>query len=80
MATENPSYTMDKTTAERRRERPHWVLDDAVYSIAASVPEPDPYLHDLLAASIEDCRALTGPARNVEPTVEVTAPQGASSS
>jgi biopolymer transport protein ExbB/TolQ len=35
MATENPTYTMDKTTAERRRERPHWVLDDAVYSIAA---------------------------------------------
>lgn len=52
----------------------------AVYSIAASVPEPDPHLHDLLAASIEDCRALTGSARNTEPAVEVTAPQGASSS
>jgi biopolymer transport protein ExbB/TolQ len=35
MATENPSYTTEKTTAERRRERPHWVLDDAVYSISA---------------------------------------------
>ena len=36
MATENnPPYAMDKTTAERRRERPHWVLDDAVYSISA---------------------------------------------
>jgi biopolymer transport protein ExbB/TolQ len=35
MATENPSYSMEKTSAERRRERPHWVLDDAVYSIAA---------------------------------------------
>src|SRR5687768_1559562 len=36
MATENnPPYTLDKTTAERRRERPHWVLDDAVYSISA---------------------------------------------
>src|SRR3954463_6617705 len=35
MATENPTYTMDKTTAERRQERPHWVLDDAVYSISA---------------------------------------------
>jgi biopolymer transport protein ExbB/TolQ len=34
MATE-PAYTMEKTSAERRRERPHWVLDDAVYSIAA---------------------------------------------
>jgi len=33
MATD-PTY-MEKTTAERRRERPHWVLDDAVYSIAA---------------------------------------------
>jgi biopolymer transport protein ExbB/TolQ len=31
----NPPYTLDKTTAERRRERPHWVLDDAVYSISA---------------------------------------------
>jgi biopolymer transport protein ExbB/TolQ len=35
MATENPTFTTEKTTAERRRERPHWVLDDAVYSIAA---------------------------------------------
>ena len=35
MATENPSFSMEKTTAERRRERPHWVLDDAVYSISA---------------------------------------------
>jgi biopolymer transport protein ExbB/TolQ len=36
MATENnPPYALDKTTAERRRERPHWVLDDAVYSISA---------------------------------------------
>src|ERR1041384_5663929 len=37
MATENnaPSFTNEKTTAERRRERPHWVLDDAVYSISA---------------------------------------------
>jgi len=26
---------MDKTTAEKRTERPHWVLDDAVYSISA---------------------------------------------
>jgi biopolymer transport protein ExbB/TolQ len=34
MATD-PTFTMEKTTAERRRERPHWVLDDAVYSIAA---------------------------------------------
>jgi biopolymer transport protein ExbB/TolQ len=34
MATD-PTYTMEKTTADRRRERPHWVLDDAVYSIAA---------------------------------------------
>src|SRR3954466_3193922 len=35
MATENnPIYAVEKTTAERR-ERPHWVLDDAVYSIAA---------------------------------------------
>ena len=35
MATENAPLSMDKTTAERRRERPHWVLDDAVYSISA---------------------------------------------
>jgi biopolymer transport protein ExbB/TolQ len=36
MATENnPPYSLDKTSAERRRERPHWVLDDAVYSISA---------------------------------------------
>jgi biopolymer transport protein ExbB/TolQ len=34
MATD-PTYTMEKTTADRRRERPHWVLDDAVYSISA---------------------------------------------
>jgi biopolymer transport protein ExbB/TolQ len=34
MATD-PAYTVEKTTAESRRERPHWVLDDAVYSIAA---------------------------------------------
>jgi len=34
MATEN-APPMDKTTAERRTERPHWVLDDAVYSISA---------------------------------------------
>jgi biopolymer transport protein ExbB/TolQ len=31
----NPPYSLEKTTAERRRERPHWVLDDAVYSISA---------------------------------------------
>ena len=36
MATENnPPFSLEKTTAERRRERPHWVLDDAVYSISA---------------------------------------------
>lgn len=35
MATENSPFTVEKTTAERRRERPHWVLDDAVYSISA---------------------------------------------
>jgi biopolymer transport protein ExbB/TolQ len=36
MATENnPPYSLEKTIAEKRRERPHWVLDDAVYSIAA---------------------------------------------
>src|SRR5262245_51731428 len=36
MATENnPTYSTEKTTAERRAERPHWVLDDAVYSISA---------------------------------------------
>jgi biopolymer transport protein ExbB/TolQ len=34
MATENAPL-MDKATAERRTERPHWVLDDAVYSISA---------------------------------------------
>jgi biopolymer transport protein ExbB/TolQ len=34
MATENnPPYS--PTTAQQRRDRPHWVLDDAVYSIAA---------------------------------------------
>ena len=36
MATENnPPYSLEKNTAERRNERPHWVLDDAVYSISA---------------------------------------------
>ena len=35
MATENAPLSLDKTTAEKRRERPHWVLDDAVYSISA---------------------------------------------
>jgi biopolymer transport protein ExbB/TolQ len=35
MATENASYAVEKTTAEKRHERPHWVLDDAVYSISA---------------------------------------------
>src|SRR5262245_22903522 len=35
MATDNAPLGMEKTTAERRRERPHWVLDDAVYSISA---------------------------------------------
>jgi biopolymer transport protein ExbB/TolQ len=36
MATENnPPFSVEKTSAERRRERPHWVLDDAVYSISA---------------------------------------------
>src|SRR5262245_41574388 len=36
MATENnPPYSVDKTTAERRRDRANWVLDDAIYSIAA---------------------------------------------
>src|SRR6188472_1570155 len=41
MATENnpPSAferpAIDKTTAEKRRERASWVLDDAVYSVAA---------------------------------------------
>jgi biopolymer transport protein ExbB/TolQ len=35
MATENAPLSMDKTLAEKRRERPHWVLDDAVYSISA---------------------------------------------
>ena len=34
MATEN-NPPVSLTTAERRRERPHWVLDDAVYSISA---------------------------------------------
>jgi biopolymer transport protein ExbB/TolQ len=34
MATENSPLTLDKTTAEKR-QRPHWVLDDAVYSISA---------------------------------------------
>ena len=35
MATENAPLSMDKITAEKRTERPHWVLDDAVYSISA---------------------------------------------
>jgi biopolymer transport protein ExbB/TolQ len=35
MATENAPLSLDKTTAEKRAERPHWVLDDAVYSISA---------------------------------------------
>ena len=35
MASENAPVSMDKTIAERRQERPHWVLDDAVYSISA---------------------------------------------
>jgi biopolymer transport protein ExbB/TolQ len=35
MATDNAPLGMEKTTAEKRRERPHWVLDDAVYSISA---------------------------------------------
>jgi biopolymer transport protein ExbB/TolQ len=36
MATEiPPTFATEKTTAERRTERPHWVLDDAVYSISA---------------------------------------------
>src|SRR6187402_3794948 len=35
MATDNAPLGMEKTTAEKRHERPHWVLDDAVYSISA---------------------------------------------
>jgi biopolymer transport protein ExbB/TolQ len=35
MATDNAPLSMDKTLAEKRHERPHWVLDDAVYSISA---------------------------------------------
>jgi biopolymer transport protein ExbB/TolQ len=35
MATENAPLSLDKSTAEKRTERPHWVLDDAVYSISA---------------------------------------------
>jgi len=35
MATENAPLSLDKTTAAPRTERPHWVLDDAVYSISA---------------------------------------------
>ena len=35
MATENAPLPLDRTTAEKRAERPHWVLDDAVYSISA---------------------------------------------
>ena len=35
MATEsNAPLSLDKT-AVKRQERPHWVLDDAVYSISA---------------------------------------------
>ena len=35
MATENNApLTVDKT-APKRQERPHWVLDDAVYSLSA---------------------------------------------
>jgi biopolymer transport protein ExbB/TolQ len=34
MATEN-NMTLDKTAGAKRQERPHWVLDDAVYSISA---------------------------------------------
>ncbi len=34
MATEN-NVPLSSTTADRRRDRPHWVLDDAVYSISA---------------------------------------------
>ncbi|HKU90258.1 MAG TPA: MotA/TolQ/ExbB proton channel family protein [Steroidobacteraceae bacterium] len=34
MATEN-NLTLDKTAGAKRQERPHWVLDDAVYSISA---------------------------------------------
>jgi biopolymer transport protein ExbB/TolQ len=37
MATENnPPLTMDKT-APKPQERPHWVLDDAVYSLSAAL-------------------------------------------
>jgi biopolymer transport protein ExbB/TolQ len=36
MATEsNSPLTLEKTAGARRQERPHWVLDDAVYSISA---------------------------------------------
>jgi biopolymer transport protein ExbB/TolQ len=35
MATENAPLSLDKTAAAPRTERPHWVLDDAVYSISA---------------------------------------------
>jgi len=36
MATEsNTPLTLDKTAGAKRQERPHWVLDDAVYSISA---------------------------------------------
>ena len=35
MATENAPLNLEKTAADKRRERPHWVLDDAVYSISA---------------------------------------------
>jgi biopolymer transport protein ExbB/TolQ len=35
MAIENAPLSLEKTIAEKRAERPHWVLDDAVYSISA---------------------------------------------
>ena len=36
MATEsNTPLTLDKSAGAKRQERPHWVLDDAVYSISA---------------------------------------------
>ncbi|HYJ40434.1 MAG TPA: MotA/TolQ/ExbB proton channel family protein [Steroidobacteraceae bacterium] len=35
MATENAPLNLERTAADKRRERPHWVLDDAVYSISA---------------------------------------------
>ena len=35
MATENNAPLNLEKTAAKRQERPHWVLDDAVYSISA---------------------------------------------